>query len=99
MTIAHSLFKGYAHQLSSGIIATTEQMAQHGIHAIFKARPAATTQNILGQLERRDRIVLILLDGRRTIEDIARLTHRNEIEIARTLVRFLRWGYIEFSGG
>jgi len=98
MTIARSLFKRYAQPLSSGIT-TTEQMAQCGSHAVFKARPAATAQNVLGQLQRRDRIVLILLDGRRTIEDIARLTHRNEIEIARILVRFLQWGYVEFLGG
>ena len=99
MTITRSLFKGYAHPLASSIITITEQMAQRGIHAIFKARPAATAQNILGQLERRDRIVLILLDGRRTIEDVVRLTHRNEIDIARVLVRFLQWGYVEFLGG
>jgi len=87
MTITRSLFKGYAHPLASSIITITEQMAQRGIHAIFKARPAATAQNILGQLERR------------TIEDVVRLTHRNEIDIARVLVRFLQWGYVEFLGG
>lgn len=97
MTITHSFFTGYP--LSSGIIASAEQMAQRGIHAIFKARPAAITQDILGQMERRDRVVLILLDGRRTIEDVARLTHRDEIEIARILVRLLQWGYVEFLGG
>ncbi len=98
MTIAHSLFKGYTYPLSSSIITTAEQIAQCGIHAIFKARPTATTQNILRQLERRDRMVLILLDGRRTIEDVARLTHRNEIEIVRILARFLQRGYVEFLG-
>ena len=90
MTIAHSFLTGYP--LSSSIIAPVEQMAQRGIHAIFKARPTAITQDMLGQMERRDRVVLILLDGRRTIEDVARLTHRDEREIAHILVRFLQWG-------
>lgn len=49
----------------------------------------------------RDRWVLLLLDGRRTLADLARLTHRSELDIAYTLAQFLRWGYIEwvdFSG-
>ncbi len=96
MTITEAFFTGYP--LSSSIVATTEKMAQLGAHAIFKAQPAATTQMVLGQMDRRDRVVLILLNGQRNIEDVARLTHRSEIEIARILVRLLQWGYVEFLG-
>src|SRR5690242_5045821 len=97
MTIAHSFLTGYP--LSSSIIAPVEQMAQRGIHAIFKARTAAITHNKLRQMDRRKRVVLILLDGRRTIEDVARLTHRNEREIAHILVSFLQWSYVEYLEG
>jgi hypothetical protein len=42
--------------------------------------------------ERKERWVLLLLDGKRTL---ARLTHRSELDVAHTLVRMLQWGYIE----
>lgn len=56
------------------------------------------TPNFLGQMDRRDRVTLILLDGKRTIEDVARLTHRNELEITRILIRLLQRGLVEFLG-
>lgn len=82
----------------SSVAVDTEEMAQLGVYAVFRARAVATTPIVLGQMERRDRIVLILLDGRRTLLDVARLLHRSELDIAQTLVRLLKDGYIDFVG-
>lgn len=75
-----------------------QEKAQTRPYAIFRARSAVMTPNFLGQMDRRDRITLILLDGKRTIEDVARLTHRNELEITRILIRLLQRGLVEFLG-
>ena len=69
-------------------------MAQLGVKAVFKALLWATDQKVISQMERRDRVIFLLLDGRRTIRDIAHLIHRNELDIARTIVRLLKSGYI-----
>ncbi len=81
---------------SSQHMTITEQMAQLGTQAVFRARRAATQPYILQHMERRTRIVLILLDGTRTVQQVARLTHRSELEVARVLVQLLKRGYIEF---
>lgn len=86
------------YQPSPFVSVNTEEMAQLGVHAVFRARPTATTPGVLAQMERRDRIVLILLDGRRSIRDVAQLIHRSELEIAQTLVHLLRSGSIDFVG-
>jgi DNA-binding MarR family transcriptional regulator len=39
--------------------------------------------------------VLLLLDGKRTPADLARLTQHSEHDVAYTLARFMQWGYIE----
>ncbi len=96
MTIVPVFFTSYP--LLPQVTTTIEEMAQSGVYAVFRARSMATTQQILGQMDRRERIVLILLDGKRTIQDIARLIYRSERDIARILVRFLRCNYIEFLG-
>lgn len=67
--------------------------------AIFRARPTAMAQDILLRLERRVRVVLLLLDGRRTIQDIARLIHRTDQEITKSLMYLLQHGYVEYVGG
>ena len=36
-----------------------------------------------------------LVDGKRSVADLARLTQRGELDIGYTLARFLQWGYIE----
>lgn len=77
-------------------IGDTEEMARRGIYAVFRTRPAVTTHHILDLMERKDRTVLLLLDGKRTLQDVARLTRRNELEVAYVLVRLLRRGYIDF---
>jgi hypothetical protein len=96
MTLTRAFFTGYLP--FSPVKIDVEGMAQHGVHAIFRARPLARTPRILCQMERRDRAVLILLDGKRTIGEVARLVHRSELEVARTLVRLLERGYVEFLG-
>ncbi len=96
MAGTQSFFSGYpsSPQLHTNI----EEMAKSGVHAVFQARPVAITQTVLSQMDRRDRVVLILLDGKRTLQDVARLTHRSELDVAHTLVRFLKRGYVEFLG-
>jgi len=78
------------------MIVDVEMMARLGVHAIFCAKPNATQQAILSQLERRERIVLILLNGKRNIQDIALLASRSELEVAHILVRLLKRGCVEF---
>lgn len=58
----------------------------------------ATTQ-VIQQMERRERIIFILLDGRRTIQDIARLTHQPEYDVEQTLVRLTRVGFTQYIRG
>jgi hypothetical protein len=74
------------------------EMAQQGVNAIFRTLLWATDQKVMNRMERRDRVVFLLLDGRRTIRDIAQLVHRNELDIARTIVRLLKSGYIAPGG-
>ncbi len=75
------------------------ELAHPGVNAIFRALPMASTVQSMKQLERRDRIVFMLLDGKRTIHHVARLTHHTEIDVARIVVRLLKSGYIEYIWG
>ncbi|SRR5579884_1761510 len=95
MTIANDLIAGHR---PSQMTIDVEGMAQQGVHAIFRARPVAKLPTILNQMERRDRVTLLLMDGKRTLQDVARLTHRHELEVAWILVHLLERGYIEFLG-
>lgn len=83
---------------STQAIATLEEMARLGNRAVFSARKIAMSPYVLSQVERRDRAVLLLLDGKRTLQDVARLIHRSEIEVAYVLIRLLNRGFIEFLG-
>ena len=66
-----------------------------GTSAVFRVVPGVPTATLAGQLPRRDRWIFLLLDGRRTVADIARLTQRSELDVASTLARFLQSGSIE----
>jgi hypothetical protein len=66
-----------------------------GASAVFRVVPGVPTSTLAGQLPRRERWVLLLLDGKRTVADLARLTQRSELDVASTLARFLQWGSIE----
>jgi DNA-binding IclR family transcriptional regulator len=50
-------------------------------------------------MERRERIVFILLDGRRTIQDIARLTHQPESDVEEILVQLTQDRYTQYIQG
>lgn len=76
----------------------TDEIVKVSADAVFRARATAVTAQVLAQIERRDRIVLILLDGQRTISDVMRLLHRTEVEVAQVLVRLLKSEHIDFMG-
>ena len=65
---------------------------------VFQARSAAKTQHVLQQLGRRERIVFMLLDGHRTIEDVMRLLHRGEQEVVQSLTYLSQRGYVDYRG-
>jgi hypothetical protein len=95
MTIVQVPIAGFS---ASQMNIDVEGMAQQGNHAIFQARAVAKTPRILSQIERRERIILLLMDGRRTLQDVARLAGRHELEVAWILVHLLARGYIEYLG-
>ena len=66
-----------------------------GASAVFHMAPGTLATSLASQLPRRERWVLLLIDGRRSVADLARLMRRGELDIASTLARFLQWGYIE----
>jgi hypothetical protein len=66
-----------------------------GASVVFRLIEGQLAASIASQLPRRERWVLLLLDGRRSVADLAHLTQRSELDIAHTLARFLQWGYIE----
>ena len=61
----------------------------------FRVAPGFQATALASQLPRRERWVLLLLDGRRSVAHLARLTQRTELDVASTLAKFLQWGYIE----
>ena len=71
------------------------QASTLGASAVFQVVPGIPTITLADQLPRRERWVFLLVDGKRTVADLARLTQRSELDIASTLARFLQWGYIE----
>jgi len=73
--------------------------AMPGRTAVFKARAMVTTAQAIQRMERRERIIFILLDGHRTIQDIARLTHQPECEVEQTLVHLTKSGYTQYIQG
>ena len=66
-----------------------------GASAVFRVVPGRLATSLASQLPRRERWVLLLLDGRRSVADLACLTRRGELDVAYTLASFLQWGYIE----
>lgn len=72
-----------------------KQERAFGASTVFRVVASVQAPALASQLQRRERWVLYLLDGRRTVADLARLTQRSELDIAHTLAEFLQWGYIE----
>lgn len=76
-----------------------ESITQSGMYAIFRALPLAKKSRIINQMDRKDRIIFLLLDGRRTLYTIKHLVNRSDAEVAQTLVCLLKQGYIEYIQG
>ena len=76
-----------------------ESSTQPGMSAIFRALPLAKQSSIINQLDRKDRLVFLLLDGRRTLYTIKHLVNRSDADVVQTLVRLLKQGYIEYIQG
>src|SRR5207244_1400244 len=74
------------------------RVGQQVVYAVFHIQPAAATKQVMSQMERQDRMIFILLDGKRTVRDLAKLLHRSELAVASVLARLLKNGYIEFAG-
>jgi hypothetical protein len=72
-----------------------EIMGPAGVNAVFYSLAFARAPMVISQMERRDRIVFLLLDGKRTLRDVARLIHRSELDVARILVRLWKLHFIE----
>lgn len=69
--------------------------------AIFRATSHVSLSEVPGtivleSIERRDRAVFLLLNGKRTILDVARVIQRSELDVARTLARLLKRRYVEY---
>lgn len=73
--------------------------AQPGKLAIFKARVTVTSTQVMQDMGRRERIVFVLLDGRRTIEHIANLLHQSENEVGQVLRKLTKMGFAEYITG
>nr|BBH95395.1 hypothetical protein KTA_35940 [Thermogemmatispora argillosa] len=77
--------------------AAAEAAAPGELHydVYFRALPEAARPEIISQLDRRERLVFLLLNGKRSLSEIARLVHRDEQDVACTVARLLRNGYVE----
>ena len=78
---------------------TSERGQQPGTNAIFRALPVTTMPQVISQMDRKDRVVFLLLDGKRTLSAIKHLVNRSEYEVANTLMRLHRQGHIEYIQG
>ncbi len=76
-----------------------ESSTQLAMCAIFRALPLAKKSSVINRMDRKDRIVFLLLDGRRTLYIIKHLVNRSDTEVVQTLVRLLKQGYIEYIQG
>src|SRR5260370_38228068 len=59
-----------------------EKMGQRAVHSIFRALPQATRQDVILRMERRERVAFLLVYGKRTLQHVAYLIHRNNLEVA-----------------
>ena len=76
------------------------ELAHPGAAAIFRALPFASAKRIMmNQMQRRERLVYMLLDGRRSVTEVARLLHLSEVQVAQAMVYLLKYGYIEYVRG
>jgi len=71
------------------------QERDFGASAVFRVVPGLQAAALASQLPRRERWILLLVDGRRSVANVAHLTQRSELDVASILARFLYLGYIE----
>ncbi len=76
-----------------------ENGAQPGRVAIFKTRITITSTQAMQSMERRERIVFVLLDGKRTVQHIAHLLHQSESEVGHVLLKLVKMGFAEYVKG
>ena len=62
---------------------------------VFRVVSGSQAAALASHLPRRERWILLLIDGRRSVADLAHLTQRSQLDVALALARFLQWGYIE----
>lgn len=75
---------------------TPPPMRQDVLHPQFVPRRLASMERVDGlPLERRERMVLLLIDGRRSVADLVRLTRRDGDEVQAVLVHLINLGLIE----
>ncbi len=99
--VSTRLFPGVTSQPQQAVVSSQspQNSALPSIHAIFRALPLESMPKIINQMERKDRIVFLLLDGNRPLSTIRHLVHRSEVDIAHTIVHLLKQGYIEYIQG
>lgn len=96
MTVTQTLMAEHTTMLKA--ITPLDAVTRVRTSTVFQARSAAKTQHVLQQLSRRERIVFMLLDGQRTIEDVMRLLHRGEQEVVQSLTYLSQHGYVDYRG-
>lgn len=67
--------------------------------AIFQTRVRITSPQDMQKLERRARLVFVLLDGRRTVQHIAYLLHQTEEEVGQIVLKLMKMNLIEYVEG
>jgi hypothetical protein len=72
-----------------------EQQSAFDASTAFRVAPGLQATALASQLPRRERWVLLLLAGKRSVAQVAHLMQRSELDVASTLARFLHLGYIE----
>jgi hypothetical protein len=71
------------------------QQSAFDASTVFRVAPGLQATTLASQLSRRERWVFLLLDGKRSVTQVAHLTQRSELDISYTLARFLQRGYIQ----
>ncbi|HVB62043.1 MAG TPA: DUF4388 domain-containing protein [Ktedonobacteraceae bacterium] len=80
-------------QLSQPVYARNGQLID--AESVYQVLPEVAAEQIIHRLDRRARLVFLLLDGKRSLREVAGLIHRSEVEVARSLAYFLALGLIE----
>ncbi|MEO7020136.1 MAG: DUF4388 domain-containing protein [Ktedonobacteraceae bacterium] len=76
-----------------------EDVSLPGPLAIFQAKITITSTQAMQSMERRERIVFVLLDGRRTVQHITNLLHQAESDVGHVLLKLTKLGFVEYVKG